>query len=187
MGDKEPKIARRELHWVNEERFAPTVREKPFRVWTLWTETASEEEPALDEHLVHGRYMSVEDEGHDWQIFLGKYRHASRVRDRSVWIVCEYLTATPEPVGDPIVLTLPLTAREVSLLRRELDDTEGSLYRVREAQPEGGREWEFWDSEMGVFRGLVEKLGGLRPEPPPPAPRTPAIVTPRRSRKRGRG
>lgn len=179
MGAQEPKIARREVHWVNEERCASTVREKPYRVWTLWAETDPAERPVIPENLVHGDYASLEDEGHDWQFFLGKYRHASRVRDRSVWVVCEYLTAVPEPVGDPIVLMLALTAREVNLLRRELEDTEGSLWRMAENREPG----DFWVEELHMFRGLVEKLGGLRPPPHPSPPRVPSIK-PKRGRRR---
>jgi len=76
---------RQEIHWVPENKRVELDRE-PRRVWT-WILPEKPELPVVPGHLVN---CFMEDRIHDWKWHKGVLRYFSRVRDHSVYIICEY-------------------------------------------------------------------------------------------------
>lgn len=72
---------------------APTVPfegPEPKQVWTLFRCTDETKPPELPFRPVHRVNAFAEDYVHDWNVFRGKFRYASRVCDGGVWLLLCY-------------------------------------------------------------------------------------------------
>ncbi len=60
------------------------------RVWTMFRESDKDRPPTLPIHPRHRDNAFLEDYVHDWNIDnKGRFRYASRVSDRAVWVLVE--------------------------------------------------------------------------------------------------
>lgn len=63
---------------------------KPHRVWTLYCHTDKSKKPELPITPVHHKNAFLEDYIHDWSVHGNKFRFATRVTDKGVWLLFEY-------------------------------------------------------------------------------------------------
>lgn len=68
----------------------PFKGEEPSRVWTLYTFRDPDVKPPLPFSPVHHHNAFLEDYMHDWNVFKGAFRYASRALDGGVWLLLEW-------------------------------------------------------------------------------------------------
>jgi hypothetical protein len=70
---------------------------EPDRVWTLYLHRDPNSPPALPFIPQHHHNAFAEDYVHDWNVFRGKFRYASRAIDGGVWLLLEWKHSAPPP------------------------------------------------------------------------------------------
>jgi len=86
-------LSSQEVFWVPESKCVD-LPGKPLRVWTLAAHSDPNTKPVLPIIPQHGFNAFLEDERHDWTYHMlgGEpwLKYNSRMRDHSVWILCEF-------------------------------------------------------------------------------------------------